>query len=144
MSAENRLSPHQLAALALGDSVTIESGADSGRPRYASGTVIRRTATHLVIRCTTKHGGVYQEQYRLRDGTRDGGGGRAELVSLPALDIVSTEQRQQLLRVDALFREWARDRTDVDKLRRLHDAIGECLQERGALPRGLLASRRPV
>src|SRR5215207_1740677 len=88
-----------------------------------------RAATHLVIRCTTKHGGVYQEQYRLKDGTRDGGGGRAELVNLPAFHTVSTEQWQQMLRIDALFREWARDRTDVERLRRLHDAIGECLQE---------------
>ena len=143
MSAENRLSAEQLAALAPGDSVTIESGADSGRPRYASGTVIRRTATHLVIRYTTKHGGVYQEQYRLKDGNRDGGGGRAELVNLPAFDTVPTEQRQQLLRVDALFREWARDRTDVDKLRRLHAAIGECLEEEARF-QGVLASCRPV
>jgi len=131
VSAENRLTVDQLAALSPGDSVTIESGADSGRPRYASGTVIRRTATHVVIRSTTRHGGVYQEQYRLRDGIRDGRGGPAELIHLPALDTVSTEQRQQLLRVDALFREWARDRTDVDKLRRLHHVISECLDEEG-------------
>jgi len=81
-----------------------------------------------VIRSTTRLGGTHQEQFRLRDGTRDGGGGRAELVYLPAVEALSPEPRQQLLRVDALFREWARDRTDVDKLRRLHHAIGECLQ----------------
>ena len=137
MSAENRLSPDQLAASAPGDAVTIESGVDSGRSRYACGTVIRRTATHLVIRSTTRHGGVYQEQYRLRDGIRDGGGGRAELVNLPAFDTVSTGRRQQLLGVDALFREWARDRTDVDKLRRLHHLIGECLDEEGTRSQGV-------
>jgi len=127
VSAENRLTADQLAALAPGDSVTIESGTEFSRPRYGSGTVIRRTATHLVICCTTKHGGVYHEQYRLKDGIRDGGGGPAELVNLPAFHTLSTEQRQQLLRVDVLFRAWARDRTDVDKLRRLHDAISVCL-----------------
>ena len=30
--------------------------------------------------------------------------------------------------IDALYREWARNRTDVERLRRLHAAIGECLQ----------------
>jgi hypothetical protein len=32
-------------------------------------------------------------------------------------------------RVDTAYREWARNRADVDKLRHLQDVVGECLQD---------------
>jgi hypothetical protein len=38
------------------------------------------------------------------------------------------------LRIDALYREWTRHRSDVDELRRLRDAISECLDESLVLP----------
>ena len=75
MSAENRLTAEQLAALGPGDLATIESGAEFGRRRQTTATVARITARHVVVRC-----GAYIECYGLRDGMRDGGGGRAELV----------------------------------------------------------------
>jgi hypothetical protein len=34
-----------------------------------------------------------------------------------------------MLWIEAQFREWTRHRADVDKLRRLRDAISECLDE---------------
>ncbi|HLM04505.1 MAG TPA: hypothetical protein VK402_04870 [Blastococcus sp.] len=124
MSAENRLSADQLAALAPGDVISIESGADSGRPGMPA-AVVRRTATHLVIRCATKRGGVYQEQYRLQDGTRDGEGGHAELVNANAAGSVTSQRRRQEQRIDAAYLAWRRDRADVDALRELQDAIAE-------------------
>jgi hypothetical protein len=39
--AENRLTAEQLAALSPGDAVTIESGQDFGRRRYATGRIVR-------------------------------------------------------------------------------------------------------
>jgi hypothetical protein len=60
---------------------------------------------------------------------RIGGGHRAELVNSGSVDDISTDQRRQMLRIDALCREWTQHRTDVDKLRRLRDAISECLDE---------------
>jgi hypothetical protein len=31
--------------------------------------------------------------------------------------------------VDTAYREWARNRADLDRLRQLHDVIGHCLRE---------------
>lgn len=121
MAAENRLTTEQLAALAPGDRVTIESGSDFGRRRYTTGTVLRITTSCIVVRI-----GRYLEEYRLRDGIRTGGGGRAELVDLEG-QAAASEARRRTSHIDVLYREWARDRTDVDRLRRLHEAIGACL-----------------
>ncbi len=124
MSAENRLTTEQLAALTPGDTVTIESGAELGRRRYTTGTVARLRTKHVVVRC-----GPYVECYRLRDGIRDGGAGRAELVNADVGENASVERRRRTQDVDALYREWARDRCDVERLRRLHEAISECLEQ---------------
>jgi len=40
---------------------------------------------------------------------------------------VSTEQRRQEARVDAAYREWVRNRGDVDRLRQLQAAIDDAL-----------------
>jgi hypothetical protein len=129
LAAENRLTADQIAALAPGDTVTIESAADFGRPRHAVGTVVRLAGTHIVVSCTSPRGIRYVHHFARRDGVRIGGGHRAELVNTHSADAVPTEQRQKMLQVDALFREWTRHRADVDKLRRLRDAISECLDE---------------
>jgi hypothetical protein len=50
-------------------------------------------------------------------------------VNTHAVDPGPTGQRQKMAQIDALFREWTRHRADVDKLRRLRDAINECLDE---------------
>ena len=130
MAAANRLTAEQLAALAPGDPVVIETGGDSRRPRRSPGTVVRITATHLVVTCRSPRGVAYVHQFGRKNGFRIGGGYRlAELVNTHAADAVPTEQRRKMLRIDALYREWTRHRTDVDKLRLLRDAISECLDE---------------
>ncbi len=123
MGAENRLTPEQLAALVSGDPVTIECGVDFGRRRYTTGTVARLTARHVVVRR-----GPYTECYGLRDGVREGGLGRAELVqSQPQVDDQAQRRARQ---IDLLYREWTRNRTDLERLGRLHAAIGELFEER--------------
>ncbi len=129
MAASNRLTADQIAALEPGDTVTIESAADFGKPRHAVGTVVRLAGTHIVVSCTSPRGVRYVHQFARRDGVRIGGGHRAELVNTDAINTAPADQRQQMLRIDALFREWTRHRADVDKLRRLRDAISECLDE---------------
>jgi hypothetical protein len=122
MSEENRLTAEQLAALAPGDTVTIESGSEFGRRRLVTGTVGRITATHVAINC-----GRYVECYGLHDGIRDGGAGRAELVNDGLLQEAGRQSRAR--RINRLYREWARNRTDLERLQRLQEATGEVLDE---------------
>ena len=129
MAAHNRLTADQIATLEPGDTVTIESAADFGRPRHAVGTVVRVAGTHIVVTCKSPRGVRYVHHFGRRDGVRIGGGHRAELVNTHAGDAVPAEQRQQMVRIDALYREWSRDRGDLDRLSRLRDAIRECLNE---------------
>ena len=49
MAAGNRLTREQLAALAAGDTVTIETGSDFGRSRHTTGTVVRTGPSHVVV-----------------------------------------------------------------------------------------------
>ena len=49
MGYGNRLTADQIAALNPGDTVTIESGAEVGRPRHSTGTVTRIGTTHLTV-----------------------------------------------------------------------------------------------
>lgn len=121
MAAENRLTSEQLASLAPGDPVTIESGQDFGRRRHTSGTVVRRDGARVVVRC-----GAYLEHYSLRDGVREGGVGRAELVNLDR-EAATSEERRRTGQIDLLYRDWARDRRDLSKLQQLHSAITLCL-----------------
>lgn len=57
MAAENRLSAEQLAALAPGDEVGIESSADFGRVRRTSGNVVRIETAHIVVSCCSPRAG---------------------------------------------------------------------------------------
>lgn len=125
MSAQNRLTSEQLTALIPGDVVTIESGSEFGRRRYATGTVARITERHVVVRC-----GAYVECYRLRDGFREGGADRAELVNDGPLQQTGAQSRAR--RIDRLYRDWARNRTDLERLQRLQEAIGDMLEENSA------------
>jgi hypothetical protein len=129
VAAENRLTAEQIAALAPGDQVLIETSGDFRRTRQTPGTVVRLAGTHIVVSCKTPRGVRYVHHFARRDGVRIGGGHRAELVNSDAVGALPIEQRRQMLRIDALFREWTRHRSDVDKLRRLRDAISECLDE---------------
>jgi hypothetical protein len=73
-------------------------------------------------------GSTYVECFGRRDGVRVGGLGRAELINSQGLRVETTEQRRQTVQIDALYRDWVRHRTDVEKLRRLPAAITECLE----------------
>ena len=81
MAVGNRLSADQLAALAPGDAVVIESASDFGRSRRSSGTVVRIESAHIVVSCCSPRGVRYVQRYSRRDGARLGGGHRAELVN---------------------------------------------------------------
>jgi hypothetical protein len=130
LSAENRLTAEQLAALAPGDVVTVESGQEFGRRRHVTATVVRVDGSSVFVRCNGPRGASYVERYGLRDGFRVGGGTRAELVNPPpgepaARDLLLRETRQ----IDLLYRAWNRRREDVQALRQLHIAIGAYLDD---------------
>ena len=129
MAAENRLTSDQLVALAPGDTVTIESGAELSRRRHAPGTVVRVSPTHVVVRVEGPRGGTFVERYSLRDGLRDGGG-RAELVTADSDDPATRDLlRRRTQRIDTAYRQWSRRRADVEALRELQDAISDYMAE---------------
>jgi len=84
VAVENRLSAEQLAALAPGDVVVIESAQDFRKPRRSTGTVVRIEGPHIVVTCRSPRGIPYVQRYGRRDGVRMGGGNRAELVTADA------------------------------------------------------------
>lgn len=128
MGVDNRLTADQLSALTPGDSVTIESGAEFSQRKYRSGQVVRLDPSYVVVSAPGPRGGTFIERYSLRDGVRVGGVNRAELVDADPSGPASTGARRRTQHIDRLFREWTKHRTDVDRLRRLHEAISECLQ----------------
>jgi hypothetical protein len=127
LSAENRLPPVRLAALTVGDEVTMEVSASYREPERRTGTVVRVTATEIFVRCTTRDGVAYQERYSRREGVRLGGE-RAELVN-PERDNAVLRKERSVSRIDALFRRWRRDPDDLEALRRLRDALNDYLQD---------------
>lgn len=136
MSAENRLTAEQLAALSPGDPVTIETSAGSRRPRLTTGTVIRIEPTRIVVSVPGRGGGKFVEQYGRRDGVRVGRGNRAELVAVDPDDRAARDLlRRWTHPIDVAYRDWSRRRGDVDALRRLRDLIDEHLKEAGAVDR---------
>lgn len=126
MAVENRLTPEQLAALTPGDVVTVESGPDFGRRRHTSATVVRIDGSAIVVRCDGARGGTFVERYGLRDGLRIGRGNRAELVTG---EPHATAAPDPAARIDAAYRAWARNRSDVEALRALQAAVTERLGE---------------
>jgi hypothetical protein len=127
--AENRLTADQLAALVPGDTVTIESGQEFNRPRYAAGTVLRVGTTHVDVCCDGARGAKYVERYRLGDGLREGKG-RAELVRVDAGHLAARGVAGREIRlIEALYRRWHRCPGDLEALRELRDAISEHLDE---------------
>ena len=127
MGVDNRLTAEKLSALTPGDTVTIESGAEFSRRKYRSGQVVRLDPSYVVVKASGPRGGTFVERYSLRDGVRVGGVNRAELVNADLLKTELPETRRRTQHIDSLFREWSRNRTDTDRLRRLYAAIGECL-----------------
>ncbi|WP_092198138.1 hypothetical protein [Blastococcus tunisiensis] len=102
--------------------MTIESGLEYNRRRYVTGTVARITERHVVVRI-----GTYVECYRLRDGIRHGGAGRAELV--PLGQRLDNDDERWARRIDHAYRERSRHCGDMHRLQALHAAIGEVLEE---------------
>jgi hypothetical protein len=129
VAADNRLAAEQLAALAPGDRVTIEFARDFRRPKHVAGHVVRFVGSQIVVSCRSDRGVSYVHQFDRR-GVRVGGGGHAELVTADAPGPTSFDQRRQAARVDAAYRDWTRNRDDVDRLRQLREAIDECLSHR--------------
>ena len=128
MAAGNRLTREQLAALAPGDTVTIETGSDFGRSRHTTGTVVRTGASHVVVSVAGPRGGTFIERYSVRDGLRDSG--RAELVTSDTDNPATRELlRRRTQRIDTAYRQWSRRRADVDALRELQDAISDYMTE---------------
>ena len=114
--SENRLTSDQLAALAPGDSVPIECAGDFRRTRYVAGTVVRIAGLHIVVSVKGPRGMIYQERYGRRDGVRDGKSlTRTELVNGDGQSDAKALRPTQ--RIDVLYREWARDRSDAAGLR---------------------------
>src|SRR3954468_15790802 len=100
LAAENRLTTEQLAALRPGETVTVESGAEFGRRRHATATVVRVNASHVVVCCEGPRGGKLVEHYSLRNGVRDGGG-YAELVNVDIEDPATRDHlRRRTQRID--------------------------------------------
>jgi hypothetical protein len=126
---DNRLTAAQLAALAPGDPVSIEITSGVGRPKHVAGTVARVAGPYVVVKVTSRHGGTYAEHYRLRDGVRVGGLGHAELIQAHRAQPAPDDTRRRTAKIDAAYRDWTRDRGDVDRLRRLHAAIEEFLPD---------------
>jgi hypothetical protein len=91
--------------------------------------VVRLDPSSVLVKASGPKGGTFVERYSLRDGVRVGGINRAELINADLSGPALTEARRRTLHIDSLFREWSRNRTDVDRLRRLHRAISECLEE---------------
>lgn len=134
MGFDNRLTADQIDALSPGDTVTIESGADFGRSRYTSGTIVRVGPAHIVVSCKGPRGGTFVEQYSRRDGIR-AGGGRAELINVDVDNPKARDfLRRRTQRIDVLYREWSRRRADVEALRELRDAISDYLEEAFTTP----------
>jgi len=129
VAAHDRLSVEQLAALAPGDPVAIEISADFRKPRYSTGTVVRLEGSCIVLSWRSTGGVPYVHDYDRRRGTRIGGGHHAQLVQLETAHRVPTDdERQRLRRIDELYREWSRNRVDVERLRLLREAIDHCLE----------------
>ena len=128
MAAGNRLTREQLAALAPGDTVTIETGSDLGRSRHTSGTVVRTGPFHVVVRVAGPRGGTFIERYSVRDGLRDSG--RAELITTDASNPATRDLlRHRTQRIDTAYRQWSRRRDDVDALHELQEAISDYMAE---------------
>ena len=129
MSAGNRLTTEQLAALGPGDTVTIETGSDFGRYRHTTGTVVRTGPSHVVVSVAGPRGGAFIERYSLRDGLRDSGG-QAQLVATDTDNPATRDLlRRRTHRIDAAYRQWSRRRADVQALRELRDAISDYMAE---------------
>jgi len=128
VAAGNRLTGEQLAALAFGDTVTIETGSDLGRSRHTSGTVVRTGPFHVVVSVAGPRGGTFIERYGVRDGLRDSG--RVELITTDAGNPATRDLlRRRTQRIDTAYCRWSRRRDDVDALHELRDATSDYMAQ---------------
>lgn len=131
MSYDNRLSAEQTATLTPGDTVHIETWGPWRDAEVTTGTVVRLTATQVIVSRRSRSSGDYEDRFRRKDAKVVGGGSRAELVDpthpRTVADLAGTNRRRRQSSIDALVHRWTRNRDNLDALRELHTAIGEYL-----------------
>jgi len=148
VAAGNRLTGEQLAALAPGDTVTIETGSGFGRSRHTTGTVVRTGPSHVVVSVAGPRGGTFIERYSVRDGVRDSGGPAALVATDTDNPATRNLLRRRTQRIDTAYRQWSRRRDDVEALHELQDAISDYMAETltssgAATPADLRRGTRP-
>jgi len=148
VAAGNRLTGEQLAALAPGDTVTIETGSGFGRSRHTTGTVVRTGRFHVVVSVAGPRGGTFIERYSVRDGVRDSGGPAALVATDTDNPATRNLLRRRTQRIDTAYRQWSRRRDDVEALQELRDAISDYMAETltssgAATPADLRRGTRP-
>jgi hypothetical protein len=148
VAAGNRLTGEQLAALAPGDTVTIETGSGFGRSRHTTGTVVRTGRFHVVVSVAGPRGGTFIERYSVRYGVRDSGGPAALVATDTDNPATRNLLRRRTQRIDTAYRQWSRRRDDVEALQELRDAISDYMAETltssgAATPADLRRGTRP-
>jgi hypothetical protein len=148
VAAGNRLTEEQLAALAPGDTVTIETGSGFGRSRHTTGTVVRTGRFHVVVSVAGPRGGTFIERYSVRYGVRDSGGPAALVATDTDNPATRNLLRRRTQRIDTAYRQWSRRRDDVEALQELRDAISDYMAETltssgAATPADLRRGTRP-
>lgn len=113
MSADDRVTDVQLAALRRGDQVVIETGGDFRRARQCDGRVVRITGTHIIVSMRSDRGVPYVHRFCRRNGVSTDGTRLSDLVHPDGLaDTAPSAQRRHAVQIDALYREWERTRED--------------------------------
>lgn len=121
----------QVAALDSGDSVLFETaGASSWSPaNLRSGTVAKLTAKQVVVHYAGPRGTV-EVRFRRDDGRQVGTGYGTLLDPLHPRNVerlTESRHRARQQAIDNLADRWARERDNLDLLRRLQVAISEYL-----------------
>jgi hypothetical protein len=101
----------------------MEISGDFRRPRLCAGTVVPIEGSRLVILTRSPHGVPYVGRLQ-PTGLRTDADELGPVHQLgESVTAGASRQRRRLLRVDAAYRAWTRNRADVEKLRELHAAI---------------------
>lgn len=126
----NRMPADKLAELEPGAQVLVEQSRDGWtRTEIHIGKVVKVTPKQLVVHYPG-YNGTIEARFR-RDDAQKIGSGRGELLdpehptTVRDLAVRNREKRQKA--IDNLADRWARERDNLDLLRRLQVAIGEYL-----------------
>jgi hypothetical protein len=131
VSFDNRTTTDQLAALVPGDVVTFEVNEGFRDTAVQTGTEVKLTPTQLVVHYQGANDRTIEVRYRRQDGRRIGGSYGDWLIDPTHPRTVqvaeASARRRRQRRIDSLADRWARERENLDLLRRLQVAIGEYL-----------------